>query len=222
MWLPQSSLGIISVWTRELPCWAGTNDKALALAMTKLGHGKVEVLDQEVLWSYAFLQVLEMFILVLQQCHKENEDKWKRLSRQIADIILPMLAKQQVCHHSLGLPSCVIYFRMDWDAYEGWVVIIISWQVLALKIVVIAGHGASSFFYSHYPLRLKLPSHFISGEIKVRKGIEVFHPHRAWGCRVWNWLAQLWLKNWVLSTETFLILLPWLLYSSQLGILFDL
>ncbi|RXM28279.1 Huntingtin [Acipenser ruthenus] len=39
--------------------------------------------------------VLEMFILVLQQCHKENEDKWKRLSRQIADIILPMLAKQQ-------------------------------------------------------------------------------------------------------------------------------
>lgn len=43
------------------------------------------------------LQVLEMFILVLQQCHKESEDKWKRLSRQVADIILPMLAKQQVC-----------------------------------------------------------------------------------------------------------------------------
>ncbi|XP_056135883.1 huntingtin [Lampris incognitus] len=41
-------------------------------------------------------QVLEMFILVLQQCHKENEDKWKRLSRQIADIILPMIAKQQM------------------------------------------------------------------------------------------------------------------------------
>lgn len=41
-------------------------------------------------------QVLEMFILVLQQCHKENEDKWKRLSRQIADVILPMIAKQQV------------------------------------------------------------------------------------------------------------------------------
>uniref|UniRef100_G3Q318 Huntingtin n=1 Tax=Gasterosteus aculeatus aculeatus TaxID=481459 RepID=G3Q318_GASAC len=41
-------------------------------------------------------QVLEMFILVLQQCHKENEDKWKRLSRQIADVILPMIAKQQM------------------------------------------------------------------------------------------------------------------------------
>ena len=50
------------------------------------------------------LQVLEMFILVLEQCHKENEDKWKRLSRQIADIILPMLAKQQVCHPVL--PRC--------------------------------------------------------------------------------------------------------------------
>ncbi|KAK5899903.1 hypothetical protein CesoFtcFv8_009330 [Champsocephalus esox] len=41
-------------------------------------------------------QVLEMFILVLQQCHKENEDKWKRLSRQIADVILPMISKQQM------------------------------------------------------------------------------------------------------------------------------
>ena len=40
-----------------------------------------------------------MFILVLQQCHKENEDKWKRLSRQIADVILPMIAKQQVGKH---------------------------------------------------------------------------------------------------------------------------
>lgn len=51
-------------------------------------------------------QVLEMFILVLQQCHKENEDKWKRLSRQIADIILPMLAKQQMhidSHDALGV-----------------------------------------------------------------------------------------------------------------------
>ncbi|KAG9346961.1 hypothetical protein JZ751_005888 [Albula glossodonta] len=51
-------------------------------------------------------QVLEMFILVLQQCHKENEDKWKRLSRQIADIILPMIAKQQMLldsHEALGV-----------------------------------------------------------------------------------------------------------------------
>lgn len=37
-----------------------------------------------------------MFTLVLRQCHKESEDKWKRLSRQVADVILPMLARQQV------------------------------------------------------------------------------------------------------------------------------
>lgn len=37
-----------------------------------------------------------MFTLVLRQCHKESEDRWKRLSRQVADVILPMLAKQQV------------------------------------------------------------------------------------------------------------------------------
>ncbi|XP_006875391.1 PREDICTED: huntingtin [Chrysochloris asiatica] len=51
-------------------------------------------------------QVLEMFILVLQQCHKESEDKWKRLSRQTADIILPMLARQQMhidSHEALGV-----------------------------------------------------------------------------------------------------------------------
>ncbi|KAJ8272123.1 hypothetical protein COCON_G00109820 [Conger conger] len=51
-------------------------------------------------------QVLQMFILVLQQCHKENEDKWKRMSRQIADIILPMIAKQQMLldsHEALGV-----------------------------------------------------------------------------------------------------------------------
>uniref|UniRef100_UPI00398E67BC huntingtin isoform X2 n=1 Tax=Pristiophorus japonicus TaxID=55135 RepID=UPI00398E67BC len=50
--------------------------------------------------------VLEMLILVLQQCHKENEDKWKRLSRQIADMILPLLAKQQMhldSHEALGV-----------------------------------------------------------------------------------------------------------------------
>ncbi|EMP35554.1 Huntingtin, partial [Chelonia mydas] len=54
-----------------------------------------EVVVSMLLRLIQYHQVLEMFILVLQQCHKENEDKWKRLSRQIADIILPMLAKQQ-------------------------------------------------------------------------------------------------------------------------------
>uniref|UniRef100_A0A4W6F4R4 Huntingtin n=1 Tax=Lates calcarifer TaxID=8187 RepID=A0A4W6F4R4_LATCA len=57
-----------------------------------------EVVVSMLLRLVQYHQVLEMFILVLQQCHKENEDKWKRLSRQIADVILPMIAKQQVMH----------------------------------------------------------------------------------------------------------------------------
>ncbi|XP_012592808.1 huntingtin isoform X1 [Microcebus murinus] len=65
-----------------------------------------EVVVSMLLRLIQYHQVLEMFILVLQQCHKENEDKWKRLSRQIADIILPMLAKQQMhidSHEALGV-----------------------------------------------------------------------------------------------------------------------
>ncbi|XP_076001900.1 huntingtin isoform X2 [Genypterus blacodes] len=55
-----------------------------------------EVVVSMLLRLIQYHQVLEMFILVLQQCHKENEDKWKRLSRQIADVILPMIGKQQM------------------------------------------------------------------------------------------------------------------------------
>ncbi|KAJ8783450.1 hypothetical protein J1605_009155 [Eschrichtius robustus] len=65
-----------------------------------------EVVVSMLLRLIQYHQVLEMFILVLQQCHKESEDKWKRLSRQIADIILPMLARQQMhidSHEALGV-----------------------------------------------------------------------------------------------------------------------
>ncbi|XP_013013172.2 huntingtin isoform X3 [Cavia porcellus] len=65
-----------------------------------------EVVVSMLLRLIQYHQVLEMFILVLQQCHKESEDKWKRLSRQVADIILPMLAKQQMhidSHEALGV-----------------------------------------------------------------------------------------------------------------------
>ncbi|XP_058157313.1 huntingtin isoform X2 [Dasypus novemcinctus] len=65
-----------------------------------------EVVVSMLLRLIPYHQVLEMFILVLQQCHKENEDKWKRLSRQIADMILPMLARQQMhidSHEALGV-----------------------------------------------------------------------------------------------------------------------
>ncbi|KAG8508650.1 LOW QUALITY PROTEIN: Huntingtin [Galemys pyrenaicus] len=65
-----------------------------------------EVVVSMLLRLIQYHQVVEMLILVLQQCHKENEDKWKRLSRQIADIVLPMLARQQMhidSHEALGV-----------------------------------------------------------------------------------------------------------------------
>ncbi|KAL7976412.1 hypothetical protein Chor_015476 [Crotalus horridus] len=42
-----------------------------------------EVVVSMLLRLIQYHQVLEMFILVLQQCHRENEEKWKRLSRQM-------------------------------------------------------------------------------------------------------------------------------------------
>ncbi|EPY80841.1 hypothetical protein CB1_000531010 [Camelus ferus] len=68
-----------------------------------------EVVVSMLLRLIQYHQVLEMFVLVLQQCHKESEDKWKRLSRQVADVILPMLAKQQVG----GRPSCSPWRRCE-------------------------------------------------------------------------------------------------------------
>ncbi|XP_055988635.1 huntingtin isoform X2 [Sorex fumeus] len=65
-----------------------------------------EVVVSMLLRLIQYHQVVEMFILVLQQCHKENEDKWKRLSRQVADVVLPMLARQQMhidSHEALGV-----------------------------------------------------------------------------------------------------------------------
>ncbi|XP_057562698.1 huntingtin isoform X4 [Hippopotamus amphibius kiboko] len=65
-----------------------------------------EVVVSMLLRLIQYHQVLEMFILVLQQCRKESEDKWKRLSRQVADVILPMLAQQQMhldSHEALGV-----------------------------------------------------------------------------------------------------------------------
>ena len=43
-----------------------------------------------------------MLILVLHQSHKEGEDKWKRLSRQVTDMVLPLLARQQLNVDSQG------------------------------------------------------------------------------------------------------------------------
>ena len=89
--------------------------------------------------------MLEIFILVLQQCHKESEDKWKRLSRQIADVILPMLAKQQVCAPSASLlwSHCDTFLSGsagDWHFIES--------KRVRLAILISAGLRAGIFIYS--------------------------------------------------------------------------
>ncbi|XP_072177779.1 huntingtin-like [Diadema setosum] len=71
-----------------------------------------EVLVSMLLRLIHYYQVLEMFTAVLQQAHRESEEKWKRLSRQVVDMILPLLARQQLnldslealdtLHHLLG------------------------------------------------------------------------------------------------------------------------
>lgn len=55
-----------------------------------------EVVVSMLLRLINFYQALEMFVIILQQCRKENEDKWKRLSRQVTDMVLPAIAQQQV------------------------------------------------------------------------------------------------------------------------------
>ncbi len=42
------------------------------------------------------VQVLDLLIVVLHQTHKEAEDRWRKLSRQITDQLLPLLDTQQV------------------------------------------------------------------------------------------------------------------------------
>lgn len=74
-----------------------------------------------------------MFILVLQQCHKENEDKWKRLSRQIADVILPMISKQQVTLDCLE-------WRLQY-------VIVIIWNRIYGSFAYILGHQHNSHVF---------------------------------------------------------------------------
>ena len=60
-------------------------------------------------------QVLELLLLVLHECRRDNEEKWKRLSRQITDSVLPLLCKQQASHannrrvSSIDLPRlCIV------------------------------------------------------------------------------------------------------------------
>lgn len=43
-----------------------------------------------------YLQVLGLLSIVLYQLMRESEEKWKKLSRQVIDLVLPLATKQQV------------------------------------------------------------------------------------------------------------------------------
>ena len=51
-------------------------------------------------------------MIVLQQCHRESEEKWKRLSRQVMDMVLPALSRQQVRQFNtrqIDVTLCIAY-----------------------------------------------------------------------------------------------------------------
>lgn len=55
-----------------------------------------EVVLSMLLRFVQYSEVLEMLTMVLNCYQREDEDKWKKMSRQVIDMLLPMLAKQQV------------------------------------------------------------------------------------------------------------------------------
>nr|KAG5686381.1 hypothetical protein BaRGS_018689 [Batillaria attramentaria] len=54
-----------------------------------------EVVVSFLLRLIQYHQALEMFVIILQQCHRESEDRWKRMSRMVTDVVLPALVQQQ-------------------------------------------------------------------------------------------------------------------------------
>lgn len=76
-------------------------DLFLLRGSNKLDSGKELDTQKEVVVSMLlrlvhYPQVLDLFLAILHQSYKEGEDRWKKLSRQIVDIILPLLSKQQL------------------------------------------------------------------------------------------------------------------------------
>jgi huntingtin len=55
-----------------------------------------EVVVSMLLRLVRYHQALDMFVLILQQCRRESEDRWKRMSRMVTDAVLPALVQQQV------------------------------------------------------------------------------------------------------------------------------
>ncbi|KAK7109044.1 hypothetical protein V1264_013160 [Littorina saxatilis] len=69
-----------------------------------------EVVVSMLLRLIQYHQALEMFVIILQQCHRESEERWKRMSRMVTDAVLPVLVDQQVTVDSQ--PSLDILHRL--------------------------------------------------------------------------------------------------------------
>ncbi|RWS31040.1 huntingtin-like protein [Leptotrombidium deliense] len=65
-----------------------------------------EVLTATLLKLINFPKVIEIFITIIVQSRKEGDEKWRKISRQVMDAILPLLMKQQINiddYHSLDI-----------------------------------------------------------------------------------------------------------------------
>ncbi|GFT39474.1 huntingtin [Nephila pilipes] len=76
-------------------------DLFLLRSMNKMDVGKELDAQREVVISTLFKlvyypQVLELFFLIIKHSHQEGEDKWRKTSRQVVDVILPLLSRQQI------------------------------------------------------------------------------------------------------------------------------
>uniref|UniRef100_A0A061QFU3 Putative huntingtin n=1 Tax=Cupiennius salei TaxID=6928 RepID=A0A061QFU3_CUPSA len=76
-------------------------DLFLIRSMNKMDIGKELDAQREVIVSTLFKlvcypQVLELFFLIIGHSRQEGEDKWRKTSRQIVDVILPLLSRQQI------------------------------------------------------------------------------------------------------------------------------
>ncbi|XP_071827308.1 huntingtin-like isoform X2 [Apostichopus japonicus] len=82
-----------------------------------------EVVVSNLLTLIKYHEVLELLVPVLYQAHRESEEKWKRLSRQVVDLLMPLLARQEVdidtaealstLHHLLGTVSPIALRPVD-------------------------------------------------------------------------------------------------------------
>ncbi|RWS13922.1 huntingtin-like isoform X3 [Dinothrombium tinctorium] len=55
-----------------------------------------EVITATLLKLIHFPRVIEIFVMIVNQSRKESEEKWRKISRQVIDAILPLLIKQQI------------------------------------------------------------------------------------------------------------------------------